>query len=311
MLAIEIKRGGPAPTEPPQVLCNTNTNIKNNMSTNIQNQSAPQELMTCASRIDEIINQSTGLALTGVQRSISIAQAIQNLRSALSPEIMEPIMCLQGSPLGFRTDKDTSGGYPVNMVKECIISAWLKGVETHGNQLNIIGGRDYITKEGFTHLLAKIHDLSYRIDLGLASLKTETNDKGEEVTKGAIVKPKITWSYKEQENDKTLELAIRVNKGMGHDAILGKAERKAKAWLYNEITGNNYTDADAEDAMPERNVTPVSKESAEPAIDNPMLSKWAKPKQSDIIKNPEPVDEDPIPMFEKNGLFSNEEGDLI
>lgn len=211
--------------------------------------------MTVADKLDQLAETGLCNDLTGFKKAFAVANAIVALREALTDEVMKPIMSLQGSPLGFRTDRDKDKGYPVDTVRECAISALLKGAQMAGNQFNIISGRDYITKEGFTALLKKVPGLTYSIDLGLARLKED---------KGAIVTPKIIWQHNGGEShEKTLELAIRVNAGMGHDAILGKAERKAKCWLYNEVTGNSYTDADAEDAGPDmRNVTGTSRKSS-------------------------------------------------
>ena len=54
-------------------------------------------------------------------------------------------------------------------------------------------------------------------------------------------------------------MAIRVNKGMGADAIVGKLTRKARAWLYTTITGQDAGDGDAEDDTP-IDVTPQAAE---------------------------------------------------
>jgi hypothetical protein len=67
-----------------------------------------------------------------------MAAGIRALRAALTPEIMQDIMALQGSSLGFRTDKDKEGGYPVEVVKECMIEAVLKGARVINNETNII-----------------------------------------------------------------------------------------------------------------------------------------------------------------------------
>lgn len=46
------------------------------------------------------------------------------------------------------------------------------------------------------------------------------------------------------------DIPVRVNAGMGADAILGKATRKASAWLYNELTHAGIADGDAEGDAP-------------------------------------------------------------
>lgn len=260
------------------------------------NPNEQQDLMTVADKLDQLAETGLCNDLTGFKKAFALANAIVALREALTDEVMKPIMSLQGSPLGFRTDRDRDKdkGYPVDTVRECAISALLKGVQMTGNQFNIISGRDYITKEGFTALLKNVPGLTYSIDLGLARLKED---------KGAVVSPKITWQRNGGEpHNKTLELAIRVNAGMGHDAILGKAERKAKCWLYNEVTGNSYTDADAEDSGPDmRNVTGASKKSsggnplAGAAVPPPVTAapkQEEKPLEPEVVSSPPPATND-------------------
>ena len=46
-----------------------------------------------------------------------------------------------------------------------------------------------------------------------------------------------------------MTLPIRVNKGMGADAVLGKATRKAYAWLLEKISGTNVADGEASDMV--------------------------------------------------------------
>lgn len=188
---------------------------------------------------------ATGLACRDMGNNFSkallSARCIAEFKEALTPEVMEPIMALQGSPLGFRTDKDSQGGYPLAVVKEAVIAAAMMGVMPVGNQMNLIGGRPYITKEGFQFLLGKIESLGYDIELGVPVMKNG----------GALVHTIVRWwnraTPKAKETHES-DIPVRVNSGMGADAILGKATRKASAWLYAKVTNNPLPDADAEEA---------------------------------------------------------------
>lgn len=173
-------------------------------------------------------------------KTFTVARCISQLKAALTKEVMTPVMELQGTPLGFRTDRDKQGGYNIDTVKEVLIEAAMAGLMPCGNQFNIIGGRMYPTKEGFTYLLSQIADLSYTINQGVP-----VNKPG-----GAIVRTEILWrvdpSGVATPNKKILEIPVRVNNGMGVDAILGKADRKAKCWLYNHVTGKTLNDGEVE-----------------------------------------------------------------
>lgn len=191
-------------------------------------------------------------------KTFTLARCVSQLKQALSPAVMEPIMELQGSPLGFRTDRDTKGGYDLPTVKEVLIEATMAGLMPCGNQFNVIGGRMYITKEGFTYLLSQIEDLSYTINHGVPISKNG----------GAIVHTEILWSRDitgvSKPQRKVLDIPVRVNNGMGVDAVLGKADRKAKCWLYNNVTGRTLNDGEVENEGGMRNVTPAHKTDANP-----------------------------------------------
>lgn len=163
-----------------------------------------------------------------------IAGSINELRALLTPAVMKPIMALQNTSIGFKTDRPS--GYDVDTVRDCVIEATLKGVYPVGNEFNIISCQCYITKEGFGHKLLDIPGLTYTMTPGIPRM----------VGEGAIVKVLIEWTYNKKDHSKELELAIRVNKGMGTDAIIGKAIRKARAWLYTTVTGQEIGDGDAD-----------------------------------------------------------------
>lgn len=175
-----------------------------------------------------------------VLAGIATASATQRLRDSMSPDLMRLLMQLQNTPLGFLTDK-RAGGYSVDEVRDCMIVALGNLIGLIGNQFNIIGGRMYITKEGFHALLMQLHDtqgLLFHVTAGIPRAIGE---------KGAIVPVHVEWTYAGKSNTQDLELPTRINSGMGVDALKGKATRKAYAWLYEEITGNACADGDVDD----------------------------------------------------------------
>jgi hypothetical protein len=186
-------------------------------------------------------------------KALKMAAGIKALRRAMSNEVMQEIMELQGSSLGFRTDKDTGNGYPVEAVKECAIEHLLRGGHLVGNEMNIIASRAYQTKEFFTRML--------RVFPGLTDLRLHP---GVPVLGGggALVPYSATWKLfgepdridrqltKLQDGTQLDErICVKVNQGMGADAILGKAERKIKAAIYNRLTGSSFTEADPDDPV--------------------------------------------------------------
>jgi len=175
----------------------------------------------------------------GFSRALLTAVCVERLKAALTEQVMQPIMALQGSALGFRTDKDSQGGYPLPVVRDALINAVMVGLLPCGNHFNVIAGRMYVTKEGFTYLLDQA-GVRYSIDQAVPVMKNG----------GAIVHTEVSWTdpVSGASGKKSLEIPVRVNAGMGADAILGKADRKAKCWLYNNLTHSALADGEAEGA---------------------------------------------------------------
>lgn len=197
-----------------------------------------------------------GLAATGLQcrdmgntfkKALLSARCMEEFRKALTPAVMKPIMALQGSPIGFRTDKDKQGGYPEEVVKVALISAAMMGLMPVGNQFNIISDRAYVTKEGVQFLLSGISGLLYDVDLDVPRMSNGN----------ALVHARVVWSINGGEKlSFEKDYPVRVNAGQGADAVLGKAMRKACVGLYNKITKANLADGDASDEVPMKDVTP-------------------------------------------------------
>lgn len=179
------------------------------------------------------------------QRALITAEAMNALSEALTPEILTPILKLQGSRLGFRTDKN----YDAQTIKTAITEAILIGVHPIGNEFNVIAGNCYVTKEGLTRLLRNYRGLTeLRIKLGVPRMAGG----------GAIVDCSATWKLNGQPDQIECEIPIKVNGGMGADAILGKAERKLKSRIYAQLTGSDIGDGEVEESV--RNVTPEIKD---------------------------------------------------
>jgi hypothetical protein len=170
-------------------------------------------------------------------KAYAVSQAITELQTMLTTEYMKPIMALQGNTLGFRTDKDKESGYHESVVKNCVIAAVLRGLQPVGNQFNIIAGRDYTTIEGFGFLLSKVPNLRYKIIPKLPNMRD----------KDADIILSVSWSFDGWATQESAEVQypVRVNAGMGADAVIGKATRKARKWLFEQVTGLDYADGDA------------------------------------------------------------------
>lgn len=187
---------------------------------------------------ESVVKVITAEKLEGFEKAYLIATAAGELKSMLTAEYMKPIMDLQNNRLGFKTDK-SEGGYPESVVKNCLIEAVLTGVQPFGNQFNIIAGNCYITKEGFGHLLGNVKGLDYSIVPSLPRINADASS--------AAIVMNVEWTINGQTNNKQLDIPVKMNKFMGTDAVIGKATRKARAWLYNRISDIEIADGDVTD----------------------------------------------------------------
>lgn len=227
-----------------------------------------------AVKLDDCVSLAIGNTdLIGFQKAFAVAGAVKELKATLNGEYMSPIMDLQGSGLGFKTDKDKEGGYKEPVVKECLIEAVLRGVQPFGNHFNIIAGNCYITKEGFGYLLDNTVGLKWKISAELPRISGE---------KGAVIM-KIDWIIAGHSNKESIDVAVRVNRGMGTDAVIGKATRKARAWLYNNLNDMEVGDGDIVEI--EAEIIDVANVAVEDK------SKKAEESLTDILDSKKPKDE--------------------
>ena len=173
-------------------------------------------------------------------KTLATAEATAALRSQLTDSMMQSVMSLMGSPLGFKTDRDRDGGYTVAQVRDPLIVAMLRGFRPVGNEMNIIAGNFYATKEGMERVLRDYPGFSdLKLKIGVPSLRDG----------GALVACSATWRLNGEpdaihcvaagDTDKTdTRLCIKVNKAMGADAIIGKAKAKLLKRVYEQITGS-------------------------------------------------------------------------
>jgi len=187
--------------------------------------------------VGSVLNQTN---LQGFERAYATAQSIEVLKTLLTEEYMKPIMQLQGNRLGFKTDKDKSGGYSMEVVKNCLIEAVLMGLQPFGNEFNIIAGNTYATKEGVGRLLATWKGLKYSLVCGVP----KPNSDG----KSAVVDVKIKWTINNEPKEETIPISIKMDAYTSVDAMIGKATRKGRAWLLSAISGIEITEADVTDA---------------------------------------------------------------
>jgi len=193
--------------------------------------------------------------------SLGMALAIDTMRELLTPEVMKYVMKLQGSKLGFLTDRDKkkSGdkwvqgdGYSLEVVKDVMIEALAVGANMHGNEVNIMSYGMYLTKNYFSRVLDEKlgrNNWSLNHDLPKIITKLETGKKGKQYTKvcGATVTTNIEWKDATGSHSQEISKAIKGGETSSADNYHGKADRKAGAWLLGMVTGERYDEGDIDD----------------------------------------------------------------
>lgn len=214
-----------------------------------------QNLEEASNDFYEICKQNDLSPITAIRRSA----AMQIIRELLTPEVMSPIMSLQGSPLGFKTDKDVSRekdangqrkkgeGYPVETVRDVFIYALGKGAKMINNEINIIAANPYPTKNFFFRKLDEVLGAeNWKIVHDIPRIITSNGKTG------AIVKSKVWWRDSASKSDgktQELEFAVKGDDWATADSYTGKADRKAANWLLSNVTGERYLDGEVEDAF--------------------------------------------------------------
>lgn len=170
--------------------------------------------------------------------AFKLAEGMKILDDMLTPEVMEPIIRLKNKGLGFKTDEnDGSNGrkkvhYDMATVKSCFIESVLMGLRPTNNEWNIIAGNLYVAKNG---LARKVKEFPGLTDLEIKTTIVKSNDTSAEV------EFKAKWFIDGVEQRMSGVIPIRRNAYMGLDAILGKADRKALARIYQRLTGSAFT----------------------------------------------------------------------
>lgn len=175
-------------------------------------------------------------AMGVLERSLMVADGLYTISEAITPKVLGHLRPLIGSSLGFKCDKQ----YTDDIISKCITDALVLGVMPVGNEFNIISGKVYVTREGFTRLLREYP--------GLTDLRIEYDVPIARGDKGATVGFKASWRLGDVSD--SLDGTVPV-KGEGADLILGKADRKVRARIYARITGSTFTtDGEIDDDTP-------------------------------------------------------------
>lgn len=208
------------------------------------------KLLEKADRLEEAAARA--LAILDIEagsfkKMITTAQAFALLKAALTDDFMAEIMPLMNTSLGFRTDKDPNQTdkqgkphvpYSVAVVRDVLVEGALRRARWWGNEINIIAGKLYLTLPYYERMVREfpgVTDIDARP--GVPAMIGED---------GALVPYFVSWKLhgkemrmerKKVSDVEDTRFCIRRNAGMGIDAVLGKARKRAFAAVFGMITG--------------------------------------------------------------------------
>ena len=184
-----------------------------------------------------------------MESTFEAAAVVNTLRALLTKPIVEHyFMPLMGTRVGFLTDRDkpkkgaAQEPYGWETVRDCIIDAACIGLAPVKNQINIIAGNMYPTKEGFTRLLKKI---------GCKYFIYTSEDKNAPQAQTALIECRVAYEFKGEKKEFVYKATPKKDGFSSLDQLKGKAERKAKKALYEYLTGTDLGDADEESGTPD------------------------------------------------------------
>jgi hypothetical protein len=190
--------------------------------------------------------------LPTVIRTYRIASGVKQLRDRikLDGEIMDTLVALQDTKLGFVTDrapgnKSNLPAYTRHQVREAAIEALLRGAYWVDNEFNIIASGCYLTLNYFRRIVG---GLVSGLEIRFGTYEERQVKRGDATITEAVVSARATWSYNGHAMEMVCEktgaddyrIPVRVNASMGTDAIFGKAERKLLARINRKITGSTW-----------------------------------------------------------------------
>lgn len=193
--------------------------------------------------------------LAPFKRSIMLAKGMSMLRKALDPH-MPDLMQLKGSKLGFLCD---DGNYSEQQIRDVLMEGMIRGARPVLNEINVIAGGCYLTKEFFHRRIPEIPGVTnLAVETGLPQVLREpswekgTDGKNRPVPGSALISMSASWRQNgvpcslvcTKTDIADTRIPIRLNHKYGIDQILGLAESKLLRRVYKRITGSEWVSED-------------------------------------------------------------------
>lgn len=220
------------------------------------------------SEVDKSIEQALALAesATGrIGKVVALAQATKAVATAVKDN-WESLKDLKDSPLGFLTDESGRKNdfkYSDVALQTAITHGILLGGLPFNGEITVVSAKAYLGKAHYRRRISECERIAnLALQFGAITMHGESR---------ALVEAMVSWQLdgaaqslalvKTTELDK--RIPVRVNAGMGDDAILGKAERKILKRVWELSTGRQVVDGEDED---DRTVEGTTEKPSAPAV---------------------------------------------
>jgi hypothetical protein len=228
--------------------------------------------------------------------ALATARAYQGIRELLTDAMLADVKALANSQLGYKTDHDPKkpgkdGRIPTpygdEVIRDCFITATLRGARCVGNEFNVLGGNTYLTKEFYERQCREFPGVT-AFDPRIGSPEYSQDHKTARCVCVARWKlngyaDSITFHIVRDDAGKVAtdeRISVRVNAGQSDDQVIGKAMKKLCQRVLTRLQGlpadlapedGDEPDGieDAEVIRTER-VSPAAAASATPTGPHPM-----------------------------------------
>ena len=222
---------------------------------------ALQALDRTAADFAALVAMNTGSPSAVVLR----AAAMDALRRMLTDDLMAPVMALQGSKIGFLTDRDkvrdkrtgqwiAGSGYDLQTVRDVTLWAFGNGARMTGNEVNIIAGGGYLTRNFFQR--RNDERLGAANWWARAAVPSRIFGKDGKCV-GANVSGELYWKDETGEHKQTMIRTIKGDDWASADSYVGKWERKAYKMIFEFTSHTRVDDGDLDDDAIPTSAVPV------------------------------------------------------
>lgn len=176
-------------------------------------------------------------------KGLLLASSMQLIRNQMTLSMMADLMPLVGSPLGIMVVPPEKK-YEVETIRDVVIEGLLKGYRPVGGEMCVFsGGNFYPCAPGNLRLVQEWPGLTdLRVEIGVP--------KGHDG--GALVPMIATWKLDgtpdgfncTERDGQDWRIPVKVNAGMGVDAIIGKAKAKLWSRILSRLSGSVVVSAE-------------------------------------------------------------------